>query len=287
MGKASVERVFTFRDDPMFKRVMEREDICKGVLERILGKPIREVSYYNTEQEHRLGPDGKAIRMDSYLVESGGSVYDVEMQVARNSFLGLRFRGYQSVLDGTFFKRGEQYHELRESFIIFICVNDPFGCGLPVYHLERTCAEQPDYVLPCGAHWIALNASAYSSLGDNDGLGSLLQYIYTNEPVGNDPLVQRIDEEVIRANEDRKWVMMMLDSISIAEEEAMIRGETKGIEKGIEKGLEQGLEQGRAEGESRYAHLVSLLLEEGRIEDLKSAGSDVSKREELFQELGI
>ena len=35
--------------------------------------------------------------------------------------------------------RGQSYAELKESYVIFICKQDPFGKGLPVY----TCAQKP------------------------------------------------------------------------------------------------------------------------------------------------
>lgn len=36
-------RRLLFSDDPMFKRVMEREDICRGVIERIIRVPVGKV----------------------------------------------------------------------------------------------------------------------------------------------------------------------------------------------------------------------------------------------------
>ena len=56
-------RRLLFSDDPMFKRVMEREDICRGVIERIIRVPVGKVVYHNTEQEVRGLPWGKTINM--------------------------------------------------------------------------------------------------------------------------------------------------------------------------------------------------------------------------------
>lgn len=92
-------RGLSFCDDLMFKRVMEREDICRGVIERILDMPIGKIEYHNTEQEIRGLPGGKTIRLDSYLVESCGRLFDVEMQVGRCPAFAKRLRGYQSIMD--------------------------------------------------------------------------------------------------------------------------------------------------------------------------------------------
>ena len=136
-------RRLLFSDDPMFKRVMEREDICRGVIERIIRVPVGKVVYHNTEQEVRGLPWGKTIRLDSYLVESDGRPFEVEMQVGRCPAFPKRLRGYQSVMDAATLRRGEDYDRLKESYLVFICLEDPFGEGLPVYTVERTCLESP------------------------------------------------------------------------------------------------------------------------------------------------
>ena len=97
--------------------------------------------YHNTEQEIRGLPGGKTIRLDSYLVESCGRLFDVEMQVGRCPAFAKRLRGYQSIMDAGTLKRGDDYDLLKESYLVFICTEDPFGAGLPVYTLERTCMK--------------------------------------------------------------------------------------------------------------------------------------------------
>lgn len=299
MKNSPCEPKLKFHDDPMFKRVMEDERICRGVLERILSMPVEEVSYHNTEQEMRMGPNGKTIRMDSYLVESNGRIFDVEMQVGHNAVLPLRFRGYQSVLDGGFLRKGEGYDYLHESYIIFICMEDPFEAGLPVYSLERFCREDPNLDFDCRSHWIALNASAWWELDSDNKLAMLLKYLYTGEVSKGDSLIEHIDFQVTQNNNDREWAMTMIDSISIAEEEARIRGRMKGIAEGREEGLAQGRAEGKAqgraegkaegriEGERRYAQLVSKLMELGRFDDLKLANVDDNTRTRLFEEFGL
>lgn len=284
-----------FSDDPMFKMVMEREDICRDVLARILDKPIGEITYHDTEHEHQVAPGLKNVRMDTYIVESNGRLYDVEMQMRNNPKLPLRFRGYQAVLDASWLKRGEHYSKLRESYIVFICMNDPFASGLPVYTLDRVCAEKPDLGFECGAHWMVLNASAYRLLGEESALGALLKYVYTNKVNGGDELIERIDAEVDRNNGNEKVITVLVDSLSVAREQAMIEGEEeglkrgmeKGMKQGLEKGLKKGLEQGLEQGQDRYAKLADSLIKNDRLDDLKLANSDPEARERFFKEFGI
>ena len=50
---------------------------------------------------------------------------------------------------------------MPESFVVFLCSQDPFGYDLPVYHLERRCDEVPELRLGDASHWLALNARAW------------------------------------------------------------------------------------------------------------------------------
>ena len=57
--------------------------------------------------------------------------------------------------------------------------------------------------------------------------------------------------------------------------------------RGRAEGRIEGRAEGRAEGENRFAHLVSQLMAENRIDDLARAATDLEFRSELFKELGI
>ena len=52
-------------------------------------------------------------------------------------------------------------------------------------------------------------------------------------------------------------------------------------------GMEKGLEKGMEKGADRMGVLGSILLKEGRTEDLQKAFTDPAYREKLFKELGI
>ena len=43
--------------------------------------------------------------------------------------------------------RGQSYAELKESYVIFICTQDPFGKGLPVYTFRSVCGEDGSILL--------------------------------------------------------------------------------------------------------------------------------------------
>ena len=170
-----MERVFSISDAPMFERVMSDEGICKAVVETILDVELVGIKYHETEHsiEPRFGRRG--VRLDAYL-KDGSSVYDIEMQSYYQESLGRRFRYYQSAIDTELLGKGQEYTLLPESFIIFICADDPFGFGLPRYGIERSCEENPAVDVACGAHWLVLNARSYSDV-PRKSLRNLLEYI--------------------------------------------------------------------------------------------------------------
>lgn len=271
----------SFTNRWMFNRVMLEEAICRQVIEAALGFEVGRIDYLNAEQAMEPDVESRGVRMDVYVRESGRS-YDVEMQVRSAPFLGRRFRYYQSALDAHELPGGSDYDELPESFIIFICCSDPFQWGLPVYHVERTCREAPEVKVGDDAHWLALNARAWSDL-DGGSLRDLLRYVKTGKAFG--ALAKEIDEAVERANEDRKWVEQVWSVSTIEEDDARTRRmEMRMVcAKALEKGLERGLEQ----GEDRFAALADKLFEAGRVDDLRRASADSAYRECLFEELNL
>lgn len=58
-----------------------------------------------------------------------------------------RSRYYQSIIDMSNLNAGTEYDELKDTYIIFICLNDIFHKGLPVYSFENVCCEDKDIKL--------------------------------------------------------------------------------------------------------------------------------------------
>lgn len=54
-------------DDFLFAKVMSDKEVCRKVLEKILGVSIREVSVPATQKTINMLYDGKGIRLDVYL----------------------------------------------------------------------------------------------------------------------------------------------------------------------------------------------------------------------------
>lgn len=229
----------------MFNRVMCQERICKRVIKAAFDIEADTIEYLNAEQCYEPSPDNRGVRMD-VVAKTSGRTFDLEVQVAKEKYLGKRMRFYQATLDGSDLERGAHHRGLRETFILFICCIDPFGLGLPVYTIERTCLEAPELAVGNDSHWMALNARAWARAADSE-LGDLLNYVETGSATGS--LSRDIDELVASYNEDRKWV----NRVYTLEQEMAFREQERweeGREEGREGMLLEQIEKKRAKGKS-------------------------------------
>ena len=221
----------TISNNFMFRLVMEKQELCKPLIERILDIKISKIVYLEPEKNLEAKLLSKGVRLDLYVEDEHGTAYDIEMQIddRYKDYLGERTRYYQSMMDNDALKKGELYSKLRKSYIIFICMFDPFGLNLPKYTFTAHCDEHLDLKLDDGATRIFLNC-----YGDRHkttkALANLLDYI--SDGVVSDEYTNMIDREVNDFREDNgKERLFMTYQQTIMEERmfAMEEGEKKGI----------------------------------------------------------
>ena len=138
MGRKQRLKELTIKDNFMFGAVMMDEDNCKGLLERVLELPIERVEI-SREKSIVYHPEYKGVRLDVYAKDESQTRYNVEMQVEKKPALGKRSRYYQSQMDMEMLLAGEDYAELPNTYVIFICDFDPFGKGKYRYTFQTTC----------------------------------------------------------------------------------------------------------------------------------------------------
>ena len=103
----------------------------------------------------------------------------VECQTYKIESIGKRTRYYQAMIDADSLLKGAAYSELKESYIIFICLDDPFGKGLPSYMFERRCNEDSGVNLGDQTHHVIFNAAAYK-VEKNPGIRDFLSFVRNN-----------------------------------------------------------------------------------------------------------
>ncbi len=77
--------------------------------------------------------------------DDGQRVFDIEIQSVITKEEALRARYYQGMLDLDNLLKGSDYVELPQTYIIFLCMKDPFHLNLPVY-------EPHSYIDPNNQH---------------------------------------------------------------------------------------------------------------------------------------
>lgn len=310
-----------FTDDYMFGAVLRSNpDLCRRLLESILDIPIERVEIITPQRESRPSDRGKSVRLDAYVQDGNGRVFDIEMQQYRARQLVKRARYYQAVLDTEQLDKGTSYQELPDTFVIFFCTFDPFGRGLRRYTYCQACREDGSFAPWDGSARVYLNAKG--TLGAiSDDLQGVLDYM-TGHNVPERGLAKDIERAVtdVLSSEDRRreYVDMQLrmqdehdrgreegfaeghaEGLEQGRQQGLEQGRQQGLEQGRQEGLEQGLEQGRAQGLQQgieqgqekalqlLARLSSLLKEAGRSDEFAQAISDSQKFEALCKEFDL
>ena len=233
-----------FTDDFMFGKILvNNPEICRKLLELLLDVKIKRISYPEKQKTIEILADGKGIRLDVYVDDENGTIYNIEMQTTLKRELPKRSRYYQGMIDMHLIERGGRYKDLKQSFVIFICLSDPFGYHLPVYRFENICVQNKDILLKDEAVKVFINAD-----GDLTGLPEdLVAFLkFLKGIMVENELVQLIDSEIKKARKHEEWEVEYM-TLYLRD----LENQDLGREEGIEIGMERGLEQGRAEGHIR------------------------------------
>lgn len=137
----------TIANNFIFYKVMhDNPDVCKQLLEILLEIEIDHIDM-NTQEVISIDWQSKGVRLDVYAKNSR-QVFDIEIQITDTGELPERARYYQSAMDVDCLKAGQDYKDLKNSYVIFICIPDIFHKGLPVYTFENLCLQ--DASIPLG-----------------------------------------------------------------------------------------------------------------------------------------
>lgn len=234
------EKFYPFSNALVFSLVMKDKEICRRFLEMIFpNRKIKSIEYndevtVSTEKIIIPSLNSKSIRLD-VAFEDETSLYDIEMQVWVEKNLPERTRYYHACSTIDSFEKGESYKNVKDSYVIFVCLYDPFELGKPIYSFENYDVKN-DLKLNDRAYTIILNTKCKEdSVPDN--LKDFFTYLSQGKNQNDNDLINTIHKRVERLNDDEG----VREAMTL-EEEYRIRSE-----QAREDGLEQGLEQGRAE----------------------------------------
>ena len=105
--------------------------------------------------------------------------------------------------------KGQNYTELKDSYILFICKYDPFEdknkvhFALPCYTFRNICEENALVNLDDKSIKVIYNSTAYKDEKD-EKIRKLLKFICTNEP-GDDDFSKQLSAVVEKIKENEKF----------------------------------------------------------------------------------
>lgn len=225
--------------DFMFGQVMRSEEICKLFLEALLDVSIQRIEFLDQQKDLTDSYEYHGIRLDVYLKDEAGTVFNVELQAERRNDLQKRVRFYQSGIDRSELPKGADYADLSESYIIFVCNFDYFHIGKAVG--ERVSfLKDTDVVYEDGSHVFFLN-SRYTEPNASKPILEFLDLIRTNdlEKTYETDLAMKTRKRIRDVRSDKE---LEVSYMTLAQK--MLDERRLGFAEGREEGREEGIEEG-------------------------------------------
>ncbi len=180
----------TLLDRFLFAEVMENPEISQIMLEIILGYEVSVSEWAQAEKEIRISPLNRMARIDLYLKDREGNVYDAEVQKDNKGNLAHRSRFYGSMIDSKLMPPGVvDFNEMGDSYIIIISPFDLVKKGSYCYTFKMRCTEYPDYCLEDGSTRIFLNTRGKDEQSATPELIELLHYFERATGDWQEPIV--------------------------------------------------------------------------------------------------
>ena len=234
----------------LFAAAMEDAEICRLVLEIILGFKIPKVQVH-VEHSILISSDFRSVRLDVYASDELKVGYDVEAQNEDAGNLAKRSRYYQAEMDVSSLKPGDDFSDLRPGYVIFICTFDPFGKGLYRYTFEERCLEC-DMPLGDGTKKIFLNTKGTNEAEVPQELVHFLKYMEDSS------------DKTVEENPDRS-IQKLHDKVSELKQWRKLEGRYMTIEEMLKIKEKKSRKEGKAEGKAEA--VIELLEDLGMVSD--------------------
>jgi len=276
LGRRKTYDELTFTDDFMFREVMENHpEICQELAELLTGRKVLEVRLPEAQKEEKFLYKGRGVRFDIYFEDQANTVYDIEMQTVVRTSIKKRSRYYSSMLDMDHLRQHMSYSELPDTYIVFICLDDPFHRDSVRYTFRETCEELPDLKLEDGSTIIFINSKGRD--GTSPELQDFLEYLNGRLPKSD--LTEAIDRAVRDQKEDergRRKYMTLQEHYDIEHED--------GVQEGIVRGRKEGRKEGIAAGQKQMSLVLKNLFDAGKTDEVEKALNDEDYLNKLITE---
>lgn len=260
-------------DDYMFDVATIDLEMCKAIIELSLNIRIQEIKWKEGQKVMHNLPSKRAIRLDFYVRDIQGQLFNVEMQKRNTGDIPKRTRYYSALLDAPLLNQGERSFEtLPQTYVIVICGFDCFGYGKYRYTFQNRCKEDTRLVLENGLTIVFLNTKGRNEEEVELELVTFLHFIEnsTAEEASHsyDPRIQGMYGKI---NHLKSLADVDADYMTAEEYRRMIEEES--MQKGIQKGRLQ---------------VIAICLKNGTREDaqrlLGATEEEIEQAEELLKQ---
>lgn len=168
----------TLFDDGLISHVLDKN--CKAVeliLNIILSRNLRILRVKTQYNIRSRIFNGHEITLDIHAIDESNNEIDIEVQCASGGAHVRRARYHSSMIDSGMLKKGQDFRDLKDSYVIFIYKHDKFLEGLPVYHIDRY-VNETHMPFNDGSHIIYVNGNYIG----NYPIGLLIKAFHQIDP---------------------------------------------------------------------------------------------------------
>ena len=239
-------------------KIMESDpELCRQLLELLLHIKIDHLEVPEAERTMQEWIDSKSVRFDVYAKDNK-RIFDIEIQTTNNKNLPKRARYYQSIIDVDNLSKGDNYTKLKDTYIIFLCLEKPFEKDLPVYFFENICRQDKGIKLNDRTFKVFFNAGCCDKM-KTDEEKSFFKFL-KGEQADSD-FTRNIEEKVAWAKANKEWRRQYMTWQQTIDEEKEIARE-EGFTEGIVQGEARGAQRNAIANAENFLKLNKLTAEE-------------------------
>ena len=224
--------------DNEFMKVLFKNQNCVELLVKTIFGDDVSLMKFETEDE-RKNLQGRSIGMDIVATLSDGKIINIEMEKNEENATPLRARYHASILDCSESFAGEEWNQIEEMYVIFICEKDVFNTKQLVNPIERYMVNGD--LFNDKLHIIYLNAS----IQDESPLGLLMHDLMCSDPSQMYYEVLRTRVSYFKKSERGK--LKMCKKLRELVEEERKEAKQEGVKIGEERGEKRGILKGKIE----------------------------------------
>lgn len=217
--KAVVEEL-TIMDDIFMRNVLKEQECTEYILQVIMERKDLKVKEQVIQKDYK-NLQGRSAILDCVARDSEETIYNIEIQQAREGTSPKRARYHSALLDMNTLEAGQDYNQLPENYVIFITRSDALGHSQPIYHVERRIREAKEDFKD-GTHIIYVNAEKQ----EDTELGRLIHDLHCKH--ADDMYSEVLARRVRELKETQKGVEGMSITIEDIYQEGVEIGEKSG-----------------------------------------------------------